>query len=67
MNLFEKQALFFSYGETKIGQGRENAKIFIHENPKISQQIEKQVREKVTILANGGATIQSAPELPEEE
>ncbi|KKP37897.1 MAG: Protein RecA [Candidatus Peregrinibacteria bacterium GW2011_GWA2_33_10] len=62
-----KAGAFFSYGETKIGQGRENAKIFIHENPKISQQIEKQVREKVTILANGGATIQSAPELPEEE
>src|SRR3989339_349312 len=62
-----KAGAFFSYGETKIGQGRENAKIFIHENPKISQQIEKQVREEVTILANGGATIQSAPELPEEE
>lgn len=37
----------YSFSETKLGVGRENAKAFLRENPKIIQEIKKQVWEKV--------------------
>jgi recombination protein RecA len=39
---------WLSYGEEKIGQGKENAKVFLKENPKIMERISKEVREKMT-------------------
>jgi recombination protein RecA len=40
------------YGEEKLGQGRENAKAFLRENPKILRDIEKQILEKAAQPAN---------------
>jgi len=37
----------FSFGETKLGVGREKAKTFLRENPKIYAEIEKAIKEKV--------------------
>ena len=37
----------FSFGETKLGVGREKAKTFLRENPKIYKEIEKAIKEKV--------------------
>ena len=34
----------YAYEGEKIGQGRENAKIFLRENPEIAEEIERQVR-----------------------
>jgi len=42
--IIEKRGSFFSYGETRLGQGRENAKQFLLENPEIASQIEADVR-----------------------
>jgi recombination protein RecA len=36
----------YSFGDVKLGVGRENAKTFIRENPKVASQIEKEVRKK---------------------
>lgn len=41
-----KSGAFFSYGETKLGQGRENTKSFLEQDKKILKEIEKQVRGK---------------------
>ena len=49
--IVEKSGAWFSYDGTRIGQGRENAKLFMKENPKLTDQLETAVREKV---ANGG-------------
>ena len=38
------------YGDEKLGQGRENAKSFLKENPKVLGDIEKRIHEKVTFL-----------------
>jgi recombination protein RecA len=35
-----------SFGEVKLGVGRENAKLFIRDNPKIAQELDKQIRVK---------------------
>ena len=45
LGLADKRGSFFSYGETRIGQGRENAKQFLDENPDIAAELEERIRE----------------------
>lgn len=40
-----KSGSWFSYGEERLGQGRENAKEFLQEHPEIAQEIEEKIRE----------------------
>ena len=42
--VIEKRGAFFSYGETRLGQGRENAKQFLQENGEIAAHIEAEIR-----------------------
>jgi recombination protein RecA len=44
--LIEKAGAFFSYKNEKLGQGRENVKIFLTENPAIADEIENTIRNK---------------------
>jgi recombination protein RecA len=43
--VIEKRGAFYSFNDTRLGQGRENAKQFMAENPEITAQIEHQIRE----------------------
>ena len=47
MGLVEKRGAFYSYGETRLGQGRENAKEFLRGNRELTLEIENKVRETV--------------------
>ncbi|MDX1949587.1 MAG: recombinase RecA [Rickettsiales bacterium] len=42
--IIEKAGSWFAYGGTRIGQGKENAKQFLKDNPKLAEEIEKKVR-----------------------
>jgi recombination protein RecA len=42
--IVKKSGAFYSYGETRLGQGRENAKEFLSQHPDIAQTIEARVR-----------------------
>jgi len=44
--LVQKSGAWFSYKETRIGQGRENSKLYLKDNPDISLEIENLIREK---------------------
>jgi recombination protein RecA len=44
LGLINKAGAFFSYGDIRLGQGRESAKKYLKENPELAQEIEKQVR-----------------------
>lgn len=44
-NLIQKSGSWYSYGEERIGQGRDNVKIFLENNPEIALELEKQIRE----------------------
>ena len=44
----KKSGAFYSFGDIRLGQGRENSKQFLKENPEISEQIEKLVRAKLS-------------------
>ncbi len=45
MGIVDKRGSFYSFDETRLGQGRENAKEFLRQNPDICQKIEDLVRE----------------------
>ncbi|NLJ89671.1 MAG: recombinase RecA [Clostridiales bacterium] len=45
-DIISKSGSWYAYKDTKIGQGRENAKQFLKENPDIFYEVEKQIREK---------------------
>jgi recombination protein RecA len=44
MELLDKRGAYYSYGDTRLGQGRENAKQFLRENPQVAQEISDKVR-----------------------
>ncbi len=62
-NLVEKSGSWFSYDGQRIGQGRENAKKFMKENPDMAKKLEKQIRENAGLIADDMLT---GPETPEE-
>ena len=43
--IIDKRGAFYSYGETRLGQGRENSKRSLKENAEVAAEIEKAVRE----------------------
>ncbi|WP_394523188.1 recombinase RecA [Lacrimispora sp. JR3] len=59
-NIVEKSGAWFAYNNTKIGQGRENAKTYLHDNPAICMEIENKVRENYNLPIEGGAAAQGA-------
>ena len=46
-NIIDKKGAWYTWGEEKVGQGRDNAKLYIEQNPDAAAQIEKRVRELV--------------------
>jgi recombination protein RecA len=51
-NVVEKSGSWFSYDSQRIGQGRENAKQFLKDNPDVANAIEAAVRQNSGILAD---------------
>jgi recombination protein RecA len=49
-NIIEKSGTWFSYGEERLGQGRENVKRFLLENPDMYKEIELKVRKALGII-----------------
>lgn len=47
--IIQKSGAWFSYGDQRIGQGRENAKVFLQENPDIKKEVEAKIREKYNL------------------
>jgi recombination protein RecA len=44
LNIVDKSGAWYSYGETRLGQGKENAKAFLRENVELSREVEEKVR-----------------------
>lgn len=47
LNIIQKSGAWYSYGDERLGQGRENVKEFLKNNPEISNQIEQKIRQAV--------------------
>ena len=54
-DIVQKSGAWFSFGDTRIGQGRENAKVFMKENPEVAAQLEAKVREALGVRGAVGA------------
>jgi recombination protein RecA len=48
----EKSGAWFSYDSTRLGQGRENAKAFLRQNPEMAARIEGDIRENAGLIAD---------------
>ncbi len=44
LGLVTKSGAFFSYGDVRLGQGRENSKQYLSKHPELAQEIEQQIR-----------------------
>jgi recombination protein RecA len=51
-NVVEKSGAWFSYDSQRLGQGRENAKTFLKDNPEIAAEIEGKIRQNAGLLMN---------------
>jgi recombination protein RecA len=58
--LVEKSGAWFSYDSVRIGQGRENAKTYLRENPEAAQRLEQAIRGKTETVADALMTGPSA-------
>jgi recombination protein RecA len=47
LEIIEKRGSFYSYGDTRLGQGRENAKQYLREDEGMAQAIENQIRDEL--------------------
>src|SRR5581483_10263053 len=50
LDIVRKSGAFFSYGDVRLGQGRENAKEYLRQNPEIADEIERQIRQSAVGL-----------------
>ena len=64
--IINKSGAWFSYKGDKIGQGRENSKIFLQENPQIASEIETLIRSKSDDLSED-LMEQEIEDIPEED
>jgi recombination protein RecA len=60
-DLIQKSGSFFSYGEVRLGQGRNNAKQFLADNPELSLEIETKVRTELGIGSTPTDTVSETP------
>ena len=50
--IVEKSGAWFSYDEQRIGQGRQNAKIFLKDNLAVAEEIERKIRENAGLISD---------------
>jgi recombination protein RecA len=62
--MVEKSGAWFAYDGQRVGQGRENAKKFMRENPELAAKLENEIRTKAGVVADAMLV---GPESPEEE
>ncbi len=55
-NLVEKSGAWFAYDGQRIGQGRENSKKFMRDNPEIAAKLENQIRQQAGVVADAMLT-----------
>ncbi len=61
-DVIERAGAWYSYGETKLGQGKENARGFLEENPEVADEIEEAIREELEMNTSGSTDEEEADE-----
>ena len=63
--IIKKSGAFYSYGETRLGQGRENAKEFLQQHPEIAESVEGRIRGLAKFPGSSGGSDTPADQLEE--
>jgi len=63
--IITKSGTWFTYGDTRLGQGRENARTFLEEHPEIADEIEARIRSGGAIPTVSGAPLEEIAEAVE--
>jgi recombination protein RecA len=56
-NIIQKSGAWYSYGDQRIGQGRENAKLFLKDNPTLCAEVEAKVKDFLGMKAAGAVAV----------
>ena len=64
-NVIQKSGTWFSYGEERIGQGRENARLWLKEHPDAAVELEAKLREALGLTRAVQDGTQAAAATPE--
>ena len=67
LDIIEKSGSWFSYNGERIGQGRENIKKYLEDNPKVMEEVEEKVRENYKKAFEQSLTDEEAPAEEAEE
>jgi recombination protein RecA len=59
--IVDKSGSWFSYGEIRLGQGRENARVFLRDNPDLTAEIEGKIREALGMQKRATASVPPPP------
>ena len=62
--IVQKSGAWFSYGDVRLGQGRENSKVYLKDNPDVALDIENQIRAKYNLPlaeAKSESAVDTAP------
>jgi recombination protein RecA len=62
-DIVQKSGSFFSYGDERLGQGRNNAKAYLRENPALARTIEEKIYAAVGIVPGPGAPLPAPTEV----
>ena len=65
--IVQKSGAWFSYGDIRLGQGRENAKIYLKDNPEVAFDIESQIRKKYDLPIVEMTEVEKDTQVIEEE
>ena len=66
-NIVEKSGSWFSYGDLRLGQGKENSRMFLMENPDIADEIETRLRVTLGLSSDGDGDEDAEPASGEPE
>ena len=55
MGVIKKSGAFYLFGETRLGQGRDNARQFLQSNPEVLKEVEAQIRSNITSFKGAAA------------
>jgi recombination protein RecA len=70
--ILDKSGSWYSYGDLRLGQGRENARLFLKDNPDLASEVDGKLRAELGLAKNGAPAreeepTEKAPERPKEK
>jgi recombination protein RecA len=60
LEIIDKRGSFYSYGDLRLGQGRENTKDYLRENPKLAQEVEEIIRQELLVSVGNAIEVEIA-------